>query len=106
MDSDGKEVKGDASSESPGKSAFTIPEPVREDQVQNAVKFLSHPNVRGSPLIHRRVFLEKKGLTKEEIDEAFRRVPVRYVAYILVRFLFTYKIVVSEGCIVRYFLQM
>ncbi|KAE9604389.1 putative peroxisomal membrane protein [Lupinus albus] len=50
-------------------------EPMREEQVQNAVKFLSHPKVRGSPVIHRRSFLEKKGLTKEEIDEAFRRVP-------------------------------
>lgn len=44
--------------------------------MQNAVKFLSHPKVRGSPVIYRRSFLEKKGLTKEEIDEAFRRVPV------------------------------
>ena len=49
---------------------------MREEQVQNAVKFLSHPKVRGSPVIYRRSFLEKKGLTKEEIDEAFRRVPV------------------------------
>ncbi|XP_065875980.1 peroxisomal membrane protein PEX14 isoform X2 [Euphorbia lathyris] len=51
------------------------PEPVREEQVQNAVKFLSHPKVRGSPVMYRRSFLERKGLTKEEIDEAFRRVP-------------------------------
>lgn len=49
---------------------------MREEQVQNAVKFLSHPKVRGSPVMYRRSFLEKKGLTKEEIDEAFRRVPV------------------------------
>lgn len=48
---------------------------VREDYVQNAVKFLSHPKVRGSPVLYRRSFLEKKGLTKDEIDEAFRRVP-------------------------------
>ncbi|KAG8084679.1 hypothetical protein GUJ93_ZPchr0010g8844 [Zizania palustris] len=51
------------------------PPPVREDYVQNAVKFLSHPKVRGSPVQYRRSFLEKKGLTKDEIDEAFRRVP-------------------------------
>lgn len=51
------------------------PQPVREDQVINAVNFLSHPKVRSSPIVHRRSFLEKKGLTKEEIDEAFRRVP-------------------------------
>ncbi|CAL0319994.1 unnamed protein product [Lupinus luteus] len=54
---------------------FVNSEPMREEQVENAVKFLSHPKVRGSPVIHRRSFLEKKGLTKEEIDEAFRRVP-------------------------------
>ncbi|KAG0461536.1 hypothetical protein HPP92_021833 [Vanilla planifolia] len=57
------------------KVPFIPPEPMREDQVQNAVKFLSHPKVRGSPVIYRRSFLERKGLTKEEIDEAFRRVP-------------------------------
>lgn len=56
-------------------SVFVNSQPLREDQVQNAVKFLSHPKVRGSPVIYRRSFLEKKGLTKEEIDEAFRRVP-------------------------------
>ncbi|CAL5441150.1 unnamed protein product [Camellia sinensis] len=56
-------------------SVFVNSEPMREEQVQNAVKFLSHPKVRGSAVIYRRSFLEKKGLTKEEIDEAFRRVP-------------------------------
>ncbi|KAL2340897.1 hypothetical protein Fmac_008837 [Flemingia macrophylla] len=56
-------------------SVFVNSEPMREEQIQNAVKFLSHPKVRGSPVIHRRSFLEKKGLTKVEIDEAFRRVP-------------------------------
>ncbi|KAJ4806709.1 Peroxisomal membrane protein PEX14 [Rhynchospora pubera] len=53
----------------------TAIEPMRKDQIQNAVNFLQHPRVRGSPVVHRRSFLEKKGLTKEEIDEAFRRVP-------------------------------
>ncbi|XP_072995811.1 peroxisomal membrane protein PEX14-like isoform X2 [Typha latifolia] len=57
------------------KSAFAISKSMREEQVQNAVKFLSHPKVRDSPVIYRRSFLDKKGLTKEEIDEAFRRVP-------------------------------
>ncbi|KAK9669423.1 hypothetical protein RND81_13G128800 [Saponaria officinalis] len=56
-------------------SVFANSQPIREEQVQNAINFLSHPRVRGSPVIHRRNFLEKKGLTKEEIDEAFRRVP-------------------------------
>ncbi|XP_051228030.1 peroxisomal membrane protein PEX14 isoform X1 [Lolium perenne] len=51
------------------------PEPVREDYVQNAVKFLSHPKVRGSAVVYRRSFLQNKGLTSDEIDEAFRRVP-------------------------------
>lgn len=59
-------------------SVFKNTEPIREDQIQNAIKFLSHPRVRGSPVIHRRSFLERKGLTKEEIDEAFRRVPVSF----------------------------
>nr|GEY02115.1 peroxisomal membrane protein PEX14 [Tanacetum cinerariifolium] len=56
-------------------SIFVNTEPIREDQVQNAMKFLSHPKVKGSPVMYRRSFLERKGLTKEEIDEAFRRVP-------------------------------
>ncbi|KAK4779334.1 hypothetical protein SAY86_006862 [Trapa natans] len=56
-------------------SVFVNSEPIRPEQVENAVKFLSHPKVRGSPVMYRRSFLEKKGLTKEEIDEAFRRVP-------------------------------
>jgi peroxin-14 len=51
------------------------PQPVREDYVQNAVKFLSHPKVRGSAVVYRRSFLQNKGLTSDEIDEAFRRVP-------------------------------
>jgi hypothetical protein len=52
------------------------PQPLREDYVQNAVKFLSHPKVRGSAVVYRRSFLQNKGLTSDEIDEAFRRVPV------------------------------
>ncbi|WOH10541.1 hypothetical protein DCAR_0730010 [Daucus carota subsp. sativus] len=68
------EVHQDAKDISP-PSVFVNSEPIREDQVQNAVKFLSHPKVKGSPVMYRRSFLERKGLTKEEIDEAFRRVP-------------------------------
>lgn len=79
MDSAQQVSEGEATIESLEKSVFTIPEPVREDQVQNAVNFLSHPKVRGSPVLYRRAFLEKKGLTKEEIDEAFRCVPVRSI---------------------------
>ncbi|KAJ6760707.1 PEROXISOMAL MEMBRANE PROTEIN PEX14-LIKE [Salix purpurea] len=69
-----QEAGAEAINQSP-PSVFVNSEPMREEQVQNAVKFLSHPNVRGSPVMYRRSFLEKKGLTKEEIDEAFRRVP-------------------------------
>ncbi|XP_010243117.1 PREDICTED: peroxisomal membrane protein PEX14 isoform X3 [Nelumbo nucifera] len=75
MDVNGQVAEGDSTKEIPTKSVFVNSEPMREEQVQNAVKFLSHPKVRGSPVIYRRSFLEKKGLTKEEIDEAFRRVP-------------------------------
>ncbi|XP_008806903.1 peroxisomal membrane protein PEX14-like isoform X2 [Phoenix dactylifera] len=72
----GQDVKQDvAADESSRRPVFAIAEPMREEQVQNAVQFLSHPKVRGSPVIYRHTFLEKKGLTKEEIDEAFRRVP-------------------------------
>lgn len=67
--------KPEAAMEKSSASVFVNSEPIREDQVQNAVKFLSHPKVRGSPVMYRRSFLERKGLTKEEIDEAFRRVP-------------------------------
>ncbi|CAN1179738.1 Peroxisomal membrane protein PEX14 [Linum perenne] len=69
-----QDTKPDMAPQNP-KSVFVSSEPIREDQVENAVKFLSHPKVKDSPVIHRRNFLEKKGLTKEEIDEAFRRVP-------------------------------
>ncbi|KAF6986919.1 hypothetical protein CFC21_004611 [Triticum aestivum] len=63
--------------EKPQQPAFEAPapQPVREEYVQNAVKFLSHPKVRGSAVVYRRSFLQNKGLTADEIDEAFRRVP-------------------------------
>lgn len=67
---------GQVTAEAPKEiSPFVNRQPIREEQVQNAIKFLSHPRVQGSPVVHRRNFLERKGLTKEEIDEAFRRVP-------------------------------
>ncbi|KAK3035330.1 hypothetical protein RJ639_034038 [Escallonia herrerae] len=70
-----EDAKAEGVKEMSKPSVFVNSEPMREDQVQNAVKFLSHPKVRGSPVMYRRSFLERKGLTKEEIDEAFRRVP-------------------------------
>ncbi|CAO2204967.1 unnamed protein product [Urochloa humidicola] len=66
---------GSGRSESLNNLIIQAPQLMREDYIQNAVNFLSHPKVKGSPVIHRRSFLEKKGLTNEEIDEAFRRVP-------------------------------
>ncbi|CAK9311951.1 unnamed protein product [Citrullus colocynthis] len=79
FDQEEKEVQQDGKAEV-DKLNSTTPlivnlEPVREEQVQNAVTFFSSPSVRGSPVIYRRSFLEQNGLTKEEIDEAFRRVP-------------------------------
>eukprot|EP00961_Rhodomonas_salina_P114060 1534445-Rhodomonas_salina.1 len=45
---------------------------IRQDQVQNAVAFLTHKKVQGSSMEERRKFLVKKGLTEEEIDEAVK----------------------------------
>uniref|UniRef100_A0A0D9WK46 Peroxisomal membrane protein PEX14 n=1 Tax=Leersia perrieri TaxID=77586 RepID=A0A0D9WK46_9ORYZ len=59
--------------DSRGKEAVAAPEPVREELVQSAVGFLKHPKVVASSDVQRRSFLEKKGLTVDEIDEAFRR---------------------------------
>lgn len=47
---------------------------MREDYVQNAYSFLRHPNVIGTPLANKIAFLKEKGLTDEEIQEAFNRV--------------------------------
>ncbi|EWM24084.1 peroxin pex14 [Nannochloropsis gaditana] len=47
--------------------------PLREDFITNGVSFLRHPNVQQAPLSQRITFLEKKGLTQEEITEAFTR---------------------------------
>ncbi len=46
----------------------------RESMVQNAIGFLQDPSVQASPVASRIQFLEKKGLTRREIDEALRRV--------------------------------
>lgn len=69
-----QEQESPASTEPPEPvlSAVTAP---REDQIQNAVAFLSHPKVRGSSTESKRSFLQKKGLTEAEIVEAVKRVP-------------------------------
>ena len=56
--------------------------PLREDQITNAISFLTHPKVSASPIATKRSFLERKGLTTEEIEEAFRRVPAEPTAAI------------------------
>ncbi|KAH3822245.1 peroxisomal membrane protein PEX14-like [Dreissena polymorpha] len=50
-------------------------EPVsfREDLVATAVKFLQNPKVQQSSLDQRKAFLQKKGLTNEEVEEAVQR---------------------------------
>ena len=45
----------------------------RADQVSNAIRFLQDTKVQESPLSSRISFLEGKGLTKEEIDEAIEK---------------------------------
>eukprot|EP00164_Ancoracysta_twista_P003735 GFYU01005008.1.p1 GENE.GFYU01005008.1~~GFYU01005008.1.p1 ORF type:complete len:533 (-),score=112.70 GFYU01005008.1:80-1636(-) len=57
-----------------GASTKAPAAPLREDQIGNAVKFLSHPSVSSSPEQNKKDFLRKKGLTDAEIAEAFRRV--------------------------------
>ena len=49
-------------------------QPLRENMINNAVKFLSHDSVKNTPLVRRVAFLEQKGLTSAEITEAMRRV--------------------------------
>nr|TKW25720.1 hypothetical protein SEVIR_3G136600v2 [Setaria viridis] len=56
-----------------GKAALESTELMREDLVQSAVSFLKHPKVVTSSDGQRRSFLENKGLTVDEIDEAFRQ---------------------------------
>ncbi|CAI5725856.1 unnamed protein product [Peronospora destructor] len=46
---------------------------MREDQVVSGLKFLQHPKVQATPLSERVSFLEGKGLSKEEIQEAIER---------------------------------
>ena len=69
-----------------GEAAVATSEPVREELVQSAVSFLSHPKVVASSDVQRRSFLENKGLTVDEIEEAFRRLLVSsfFFHYLLV----------------------
>ncbi|KAM1226933.1 hypothetical protein ACFX13_006335 [Malus domestica] len=62
--------RAEPAKESSTLSVFVNSEPMREEQVQNVVKFLSHPKVRGSLLLFtnglfsRRRVSQQKRLTK------------------------------------------
>jgi peroxin-14 len=63
------------SSREAGESAAEVKEPSehpRENLVDVAVKFLNNPRVIGSPLEQKKAFLQKKGLSDSEIEEAVR----------------------------------
>lgn len=50
---------------------------LRQDLIDKAIGFLTHPKVQDTPLSRKRDFLrEKKGMTEAEIDEAVRRAGV------------------------------
>jgi hypothetical protein len=55
-------------------------ETTREETVATAVRFLENDRVRGSTEELKRRFLQKKGLTEEEITAAFSRVPAAATA--------------------------
>ncbi|CEJ02789.1 hypothetical protein G6F70_005864 [Rhizopus microsporus] len=46
---------------------------LREDMLKPAVSFLTSPNVQSADKAKKIAFLQKKGLTQAEIDEAFKR---------------------------------
>jgi hypothetical protein len=62
-----------------GEAAIATSEPMREELVQSAVTFLKHPKVVASSDVQRRSFLVNKGLTVDEIEEAFQRLLVSFV---------------------------
>ncbi|OBZ88363.1 Peroxisomal membrane protein PER10 [Choanephora cucurbitarum] len=47
---------------------------MREDLITSAISFLSDPKVQSAPLAKKVSFLESKGMTSEEIEEAMARV--------------------------------
>lgn len=46
---------------------------MREDLIQSAINFLNDPKVQSAALAKKVSFLESKGMTKEEIEEALAR---------------------------------
>jgi hypothetical protein len=61
------------------KAVLRSTELMREELVQSAVSFLKHPKVVTSSDIQRRSFLENKGLSVDEINEAFRCLQVKFL---------------------------
>nr|CAB3264786.1 peroxisomal membrane protein PEX14-like [Phallusia mammillata] len=51
-------------------------EPLRENLITTAIKFLQNPKVQSSPLPQKKDFLKRKGLTEEEIQAAVERAGV------------------------------
>ncbi|XP_033763841.1 peroxisomal membrane protein PEX14-like isoform X2 [Pecten maximus] len=58
------------------KDVLAPAEGPREELITTAVKFLQNPKVKQSPLSQKKAFLQRKGLTKEEIDLAVQRAGV------------------------------
>lgn len=58
---------------------------MRDEFVANGVAFLQHPSVATVSYEHRAAFLREKGLTDEEIADAFRRINVPVPALTNVR---------------------
>ena len=48
--------------------------PLNEQLIKSAVSFLSSPNVKSAETVKKVAFLKNKGLSAEEIQEAFKRV--------------------------------
>lgn len=69
-------LDGSSRSGSSDNLVFQAPLTIREDYIQNVVKFLAHPKVKGSRVSNMYSFLEKKVPTKGEIDESLRWVPI------------------------------
>lgn len=49
---------------------------IQHQQINTAVNFLNNPRVAKSTLIQKRNFLARKGLTDEEIQQAFEKVGI------------------------------
>ncbi|KAI8320278.1 hypothetical protein GQ54DRAFT_312802 [Martensiomyces pterosporus] len=54
-------------------SAVSAAQPLREDIIESAVRFLTDPKVQSSTLAKKISFLETKGLTNAEIEDALAR---------------------------------